>query len=135
MKRILCLVLTALAVLSLTGCGKISSTMEITCDTSEIYSTSDIHDAMDVVQSYFRRHFKDCTMTALGYAGDEKKNAMEGWAAQYNAQQAIILVSTYESGPSGGDGALNPNDVYRNYQWILVKNEKGRWEHKTHGYG
>lgn len=135
MKRILCLALTMLVLLSFTGCGKISSTMAITCDTSEIYSTSDIHDAMDVVRSYFRRNFRGCTMTELGYAGDEKWSAMEGWAAQYNAQEAIVLVSTYESGRSGGDGSLNPNDVYRNYKWILVRNANGQWEHKTHGYG
>ena len=135
MKKLLCLMLTALLVLSLVGCGRISSAMEITCDTSQHYTTADIHDAMDVVQSYFRREFNGCTMTALGYAGDEKWSAMEGWAAQFDAREAIVLVSTYESGPSGGDGALNPNNVYRNYQWILVRNSKGEWEHKTHGYG
>ena len=135
MKRILCLVLLALLVVSLVGCGRISSAVEITCDTSQHYTTADIYDAMDVVKSYFRRHFRGCTMTELGYAGDEKWDAMKAWAAQYDAQEAIVLVSTYESGPSGSDGALNPNDVYRNYQWILVRNSRGEWEHKTHGYG
>ena len=134
MKRLLYLVLAAMLALSLTGCGRISSTIEITCDTSQHYTTAEIHDAMDVVQSYFRREFNGCTMTALGYAGDEKWSAMEGWAAQFHAQEAIVLVSTYESGPSGG-GSMNPNDVYRNYQWILVRNSRGEWEHKTHGYG
>ena len=135
MKKILCLMLTALLVLSLVGCGKISATVEITCDTSQHYTTADIHDAMDVVQSYFRRHFNGCTMTTLGYAGDEKWKAMEEWADQYAANEAIVLVSAFETDRKGGDGSLKPNDVYRNYQWILVRNSRGEWEHKTHGYG
>ena len=135
MKKLLCLALTALLVLSLAGCGRISSSMEITCDTSQHYTTADIHDAMDVVMSYFRREFNGCTMTALGYAGDEKWGAMEGWADQYAADEAIVLVSAFETDRKGGDGSLKPNDVYRNYQWILVRNSRGEWEHKTHGYG
>ena len=44
MKRIFSLALVVLLVLSLTGCGRISSTMEITCDTSQVYTTADIHE-------------------------------------------------------------------------------------------
>ena len=135
MKRILPLVLLSLLVLSLSGCGKISSTMEITCDTSAVYSKSDIHDAMDVVKSYFRRHFDGCTMTALGYIGDEKKAYMEELEVQYGVSEVIVLVSDFESGPSGGDGALNPNDTYRNYRWTLLREKDGSWSHADHGYG
>ena len=135
MRRILCLVLTTLLVLSLMGCGRISSTMEITCDTSQIYSTNDIHDAMDVVKKYFCRQFDGCTMTELGYAGDEKWKAMKEWADQYDADAAIVLVSAFETNSRGGDGSMAANETYRNYQWVLVRNSNGEWEHKTHGYG
>jgi hypothetical protein len=135
MRRILCLVLTTLLVLSLMGCGRISSTMEITCDTSQIYSTNDIHDAMDVVKQYFRRQFDGCTMTELGYAGDEKWKAMKEWADQYDADADIVLVSAFETNSRGGDGSMAANETYRNYQWVLVRNSNGEWEHKTHGYG
>ncbi len=135
MKRVLYLVLSALLILSLTGCGRISSSMEITCDTSQIYDTAEIHDAMDVVKNYFRRQFDGCTMTALGYIGDEKRDYMDGFAAQYGVDEAIVLVSDFETGSSGGDGALNPNDTYRNYKWILLRDEDGSWSHADHGYG
>ena len=135
MKKILCLALTVLLALSLTGCGKISSSMEITCDTSQVYATADIHDAMDVAKAYFRRHFDGCTMTALGYIGDERKDYIDAFAKQYGVNEAIVLVSDFETGPSGGDGALNPNDTYRNYKWILLREKDGSWSHADHGYG
>ena len=135
MKKILCLALTALLVLSLTGCGQISSSMEITCDTSQVYTTADIHDAMDVVKTYFRREFNGCTLTEIGYAGDEKRKEMEGWADQYDADEAIVVVSAFETNSRGGDGSMAANETYRNYKWILVRNSNGEWEHKTHGYG
>ena len=135
MKKVICLALAALLVVSLVGCGKLSSSMEITCDTSQIYSTAEIHDAMDVVKTYFRRHFDGCTMTALGYIGDEKKDYMDGFAAQYGVDEVIVLVSDFETGSSGGDGALNPNDTYSSYKWILLREKDGSWSHADHGYG
>ena len=135
MKKLLPLLLSALLVLSLTGCGRISSSMLITCDTSQFYSTPDIHDAMDVVENYFRRHFDGCTMTELGYIGDEKRQAMEEYAVQYGVEQAIVLVSAFETNGRGGGGSLNPNDTYRNYKWILLRDTDGSWSHADHGYG
>ena len=135
MKRLLYLALAAMLALSLTGCGRISSTIEITCDTSQLYSTADIHDAMDVVKSYFRREFNGCTMTALGYIGDEKKEYIDGFAAQHGVDEAIVLVSDFQTGPGGGDGSLNANETYRNYQWILLREKNGSWSHADHGYG
>lgn len=134
MKRLLYLVLAAMLALSLTGCGRISSTLEITCDTSQIYSTVEIHDAMDVAKAYFQREFDGCTMTALGYIGDEKKDYMDGFAAQYGVDEVIVLVSDFETGRFG-DEALNANDTYRSWKWVLARNSDGNWEHKTHGYG
>ena len=132
MKKILCLALTVLLALSLTGCGKISSSMEITCDTSQVYTTTDIHDAMDVAKAYFRRHFDGCTMTALGYIGDEKQKLMEEYAEQYGGE-VIVMVSDFETGADAG--TLNANSTYRNYQWILLRDEDGGWSHADHGYG
>ena len=134
MKQLVTLLLAAVLVLGLTGCGRISSTCLITCDTSQIYSQEEIYEAIDVVEKYFRREFDGCTLTEIGYAGDEKYKAMEEWANQYNADEAIVLVSTFETNSRGGDGSLSANDTYRNWKWILVRDSAGAWEHKTHGY-
>ena len=135
MKKLVTLLLAVLLVLSLAGCGRISSSLEITCDTSQIYSKEDIYEAMDVVEDYFRREFDGCTLLSIGYLGDDKRSYMTGFAKQYNAAEVIVLVSDFETGPSGGDGSLNANDTYRNWKWVLAKNSNGAWEHKTHGYG
>ena len=135
MKQIFPLALVVLLALSLTGCGRISSTVEITCDTSQRYSTAEIHDAMDVVRTYFRRHFDGCTMTAIGYIGDEKQKMMEEYALQYDVDEVIVLVTDFATGPSGGDGSLNPDNTYRNYKWILLRDQDGSWSHADHGYG
>lgn len=135
MKKALTALLLTLLVLSFAGCGRISANVEITNDTSEHYTATEIHDAFDVAMDYFRREFRDCTMTAIGYIGDEKWDMVEGWASDLGAQQAIVLVSEFDTGKRGGDGSLNPNDTYRNYKWILVRGEDGRWSHADHGYG
>ena len=135
MKKFLPLLLTAVLMLSLAGCGRISSTVEITCDASQRYSTADIHDAMDVVKNFFRRHFDGCTMTAIGYIGDEKQKMMEEYALQYGVDEVIVLVSDFETGRTGGDGSLNPDNTYRNYKWILLREKDGGWSHADHGYG
>lgn len=135
MRKLLCAGLAVLLALSLVGCGRISSSMEITCDTSQFYTSADIHAAMDTVKTHFRRHFDGCTMTAIGYIGDEQRKYVEGFAAQYGVDEAIVLVSDFEVGSSGGDGALNPNETYRNYRWILLREKDGSWSHADHGYG
>ena len=135
MRKLLCAGLAVLLALSLVGCGRKSSSMEITCDTSQFYTSADIHDAMDTVKTHFRRHFDGCTMTAIGYIGDEQREYVEGFAAQNGVDEAIVLVSDFEVGSSGGDGALNPNETYRNYRWILLRDKDGSWSHADHGYG
>lgn len=135
MKKLVTLLLTAALVLALAGCGKISANVEITNDTSQYYSEADIHDAISVAQTHFRRHFDGCTLTAIGYAGDEEWEQMEAYADDQGVAQAIILTSEFATDDSGSGGVLNPNDTYRNYQWVLLRKANGGWSHFDHGYG
>ena len=34
----------------------------------------------------------------------------------------------------GGDGSLNPNSTYDNWDWIMGEKHGGKWEHIDHGY-
>lgn len=101
---------------------------------SEVYSQQEINDAMDMVVKYFRSAFKGCTLTDLWYKDRTSVSASVGWAKQYNADEAIVLISTFDVDSSGGDGSFNPNDTYSNWQWILVRNKGEEWELKTWGY-
>lgn len=46
-----------------------------------------------------------------------------------------MLVSAFDVDASGGDGSLNPNDTYEDWEWVLVRDKDGTWHHVTHGYG
>ena len=39
--------------------------------------------------------------------------------------------STFDTNASGGDGSLEPNTTYDNFQWILVRDNGKTWEVKT----
>ncbi|MBG0770467.1 MAG: hypothetical protein H0S82_02100, partial [Anaerolineaceae bacterium] len=105
-----------------------------TVGVSTVYSDKDITDAMNLAQNHFFLHFKGCTMTDLWYPGDESLPAAEEWAAQYNADEAIVLLSNFDVDSTGADGSLNPDSTYNNWQWILVRDSGENWELKTWGY-
>jgi len=76
---------------------------------------------MDIVEEKFKSDFAGCTLTDLWY--DEDASASSEWAAQYHADGAIVLLSNFNVNSSGGDGSLNPNSTYTDWQWILVRNK------------
>jgi hypothetical protein len=131
---IVAIILIAIILLMWHLTGGNTSSVNLTVSKSEIYSEQDITDAMDVVKLKFNKDFRGCKLTDLWY--DEKRSvSSSGWAAQYNADEAIVLLSNFNVGPSGGDGSLNPNSIYKGWNWILVRNKGSKWELKTWGYG
>ena len=101
---------------------------------SAIYTDDDIESAFQTVKDYFSKEFDGCTLTKLYYRGDAFADKFQEWAAQYNADEAIIIYSSFDVDSSGGDGSLNPNFTYEEWQWILIRNKGGNWEHVDHGY-
>ena len=134
MKRILSVTLLFSAMLTISGCNSNIKNVEIIDVESEIYSDTEIKSAIDTVEEYFKSNFEGCTLTMIKYAGDDQNKASDKWAKQYDAEKAIVLLSSFDVDSSGGDGSLNPNSKYDNWQWILVENESGTWEHVDHGY-
>lgn len=104
---------------------------------SENYSEEEIKNAMNIVKNNFKKDFKGCTLTDLWYAESATRNEEEEWAKQYNADEAIVLLSNFEVDSSGGShGALNPNATYTEWKWILVRNKSSeKWELRTGGLG
>ncbi len=126
-KIVLCLVLCAVV---LTGCGKGDvGSMELSIVDSGDFSKSEVRHAMSLVSNYFAWHFEGCTMLELRYDAAEsqkREQAEEG--------ECIVLFSTFRTDGEGGDGSLNPNATYKNYQWILKKNPLGLWDLEDWGY-
>ena len=102
----------------------------------KVYSEEDIAGAMDIVEKKFKHDFDGCTLTDLWYDEAFSVSSSDGWAKQYTAKEAIVLLSNFKVGPFGGDGSLNPNDTYTDWQWILVRDKDSRkWKLVTWGYG
>lgn len=101
---------------------------------SDLFTTGDIESAMAVVEKEFKRSFRNCTLTKLWYDERVCKLEQEDWTEQYQADEAIVLLSDFEVGKTGGDGSLDPGTSYKNWEWILVRNAGSEWELKTWGY-
>ena len=135
MKRMICLFI--LLALVLTGCGGGGDTSEVQIITgeSEIFAHREIEEAMEAAMDYFRKEFEGCTMTKITYDEEKSSAAAKEWARQYGADEGIVLYSSFDVDASGGDGSLNPNSTYSNWQRILTRDTDGEWVLRTWGYG
>lgn len=134
MKRLIAVLMVVACTLSMAACSGNVKNVQILEYSSEVYSNEEIQDAIDVTMDYFKKKFSGCTLTEITYYGDDKLPDYQEFAQRNNADEVIVLVSSFDVGPSGGDGSLNPNDTYRNWKWILVRSEGGKWMHVDHGY-
>lgn len=135
MKQKLCLVIAVVSAMILCACGKgEDSHINVIACKSDIYTEDDIEAAISVTEEYFEENFKGCTLTEIGYAGDDVSAAYQDWADRHEADEVIVLLSSFDVDSSGGDGSLNPNSTYDNWNWILVRTAGGKWQHVDHGY-
>lgn len=121
------------ALVILTGCKTKTEAVSLQIIDSELYTMQEISEAADTIYAYFNDNFEGCTLQSVAYEYDDPELFAE-YAEQYEADEAIVLSSTFTTDENGGDGSLNPNDTYTDYQWILVRDEGGSWRHADHGY-
>lgn len=133
MKKILCFAL--LLCLLLCGCGGNVSQVERVRDPSSIYNQREIDLAMDEVERFFRKEFAGCTLEELTYDDGFSAERAKAWGAQYSEDEVIVLLSVFSVDNSGRAAGLNPNETYRNYQWILTRSDGGDWTLRSWGYG
>ena len=134
MKKTIGTILGLLLVLCLSACGgKVSDAKTHTVE-SETYSQQDIAAAIDIIKKEFRSNWKGCTLTEIYYAGDDRSEDYQEWADRNNADEVLVLLSSFSVDASGGDGSLNPNSTYDNWMWIMVRTNGGQWQHVDHGY-
>lgn len=134
MKKFLAVVLVLVGMLGLVACGGNTKNVNITDYSSEIYSDAEIDSAIDVAIDYFEKYFDGCTLTEITYLGDDELDDFQEFAERNNADDVIVLISDFEVDASGGDGSLEPNSTYTDWNWILVRTDGGQWEHVDHGY-
>ncbi|MBE6922371.1 MAG: hypothetical protein E7465_04215 [Ruminococcaceae bacterium] len=135
MKKWMILCISLLAFF-LTACGGgNASEVQVITGESALFTEAEIEDAMETAMNYFRKEFDGCTMTKIEYIESKSEPAAREWAQQYGADEAIVLYSVFDVDASGGDGSLNPNSTYSNWQWVLTRNQGEDWVLRTWGYG
>ena len=134
MKKIVCTMLCVLLVFSLSACDGNVSEVNTHNVESEMYYEEDIRAAIDTIKKEFKSDWKGCTLTEIYYAGDDRSKDHQDWADRNNADEVIVLLSSFNVDSSGGDGSLNPNSTYSDWNWVLVRTSGGQWQHVDHGY-
>ena len=99
----------------------------------ERFSKQEVADAMDEVERFFRREYDGCKLLRLEYDEEKTQKEAYAWSENYGAE-AIVRKSDCYVDDSGRSVTLEPDETYRNYEWILTKTVFG-WELRTWGYG
>ncbi|MCR5689182.1 MAG: hypothetical protein K6G71_02945 [Clostridiales bacterium] len=139
MKKAIVIVLCLMIAVSLCSCGTNGDKVPADAATTSAaasakYSQEDIDSAIDTIKKEFDRNWPGCTLKEIYYAGDETTAQYRDWADRNNAEEVIVLLSTFETGTPAGNSGLNSNQVYEGWNWILVRNAGGQWQHVDHGY-
>lgn len=103
---------------------------------SEIYTDEDLTNAVVQVKCQFA-FWAGCELHAVRYAGDEAGNEENlAWVnslkegADY--KELVKFVIDFHS-PADGDGTWEPDHEYTDYEFWLVRNEKGGWDIISYG--
>ena len=136
MKQITVFLLVFVLMLSVAGCRRGDTRLlETNIGASQVYTQEEIEDAIAVVTAFFGKEFEGCSLLTIEYDEAQYLAEAQEWAEQYQADQAIVLESSFYVGICGGDGSLNQDEIYRNWKWILTRNYGEAWSLETWGYG
>ena len=135
MKKLISVLLCIILLFSLSACiGGKTEGVTIPFVESETYSQEDIASAVNTIIKEFKVGWSGCTLTEIYYAGDDVSAEHQDWADRYNADEVIVLLSTFDTDSPAGNSGLNSDFTYKNWNWILVRTSGGEWKHVDHGY-
>ena len=131
MKRMLCLIL-ALGFLLLSACGAVDPT--VTLGESELYTKTEIMNAVDVVKAEFRES-EDLTLLRIKYDESYTLREMKYRKEHYGEETVIVLLADINVGLDAfAAGSFLPGHTSTDYQFILTPNRFGRWTIQDRGY-
>lgn len=136
----LCLILVVFPLVSCKQAGK-TNNVAVSIEKSSKFSEEEINDAINCVKKKFKS-FEGCNLTKLWYDEEKSNNIIEGYLSNgrgsvngVKAENIIVFLSDFDVDSSGGDGSLNPNSTYSNWNWILIRDSKtGKWQVDDWGY-
>lgn len=121
--------------------GGKTNNVQVSIGKSNKFSEKEINNAINCVKKKFKS-FNGCTLTKLWYDEEKSDKFIVGYLTNgkgsengVKAENVIVLLSNFNVDSSGGDGSLNPNSTYSNWNWILIRDSKtGKWEVDDWGY-
>ena len=108
-------------------------TVSMTMSDMPVYTEAEVDEAIQAVRKSFRENFRGCTLEEVDYDEAFSQAQAAEWAARYGAEEAVVLTSRFTTDRRGGDGSLEPDHTYENWQWVLTRNAGGRWAVRTWG--
>ena len=132
MKKLISIILLCALTLFFTSCGTLNF-VDIEEFSSEIYTSRDIADAMEVVLEEFQGK-KDRILLNLSYAGDAELADYGDWADRNGADDVIVFLTDYYVSFFSDTPTQNTASEYENWKFILVRSDGGEWEIVDQGY-
>ncbi|ADY55177.1 hypothetical protein Sgly_0826 [Syntrophobotulus glycolicus DSM 8271] len=132
-----CLVVFGYFLLNLNAKGNPS----IDIGKSTKFSQEEIQAAVDCVIVNFKEDFKGCNLKKIWYDEGESDSEIgtymifgRGSVNGVKEENVIVLFSNFDVG-TGADASLNPNSTYKDWNWILIREDKtGNWKIDDWGY-
>ena len=105
---------------------------EVDYGTSELYSKEDMDSAIAAIMNEFNNEWQvKCEMHKIYYAGDEisqKELPHVQLSSIAPFTESLVMYSDFHSPVNPEEaGAFDPDQEYRNYNWILWREEGGEW--------
>ena len=135
LKKLCILLSIILCIVSFSSCstaGNVKNAEIVTIE-SEIFTEKEILEAIKVVKSEFVG-FTGCTLTKIGYIGDEKMLDYLSDEVLDNPPY-IILDCEFTTSESSGEEGFNVNETYQYgcWKWYLEKDVFGNWKIDNYG--
>ena len=139
---ILTVVMIAAMTLSFAGCGSKGGDeapeVKIDYGTSELYSQEDMDSAIEKIEKAFAG-WEGCELHAIRYAGDDANNKENlAWLNSLNEgsdyKELMKFVIDFHTPADAADN-WEPDHEYTDYEFWLVRNEKGGWDIVSYGKG
>ena len=137
---VLVAVVGGISLLIVSQFGK-SSNAQVSIGESNKFTEEEINEAVSKVKRKFWG-FEGCELTEIWHAEAESNKITEdylkyggGSEKNIDPDNVIGLLSNFDVDASGGDGSLEPNSTYPEWNWILIRDSKSKkWRIETWGY-
>ena len=92
-----------------------------------VYTETEVSEAFDTVNAYFRKNYKGSTMESLSYNDAYSLSETKTITDLASDEEAIVILTTFKTGKNGTDTGLPAKTRYKDWKWVLVRTEGGPW--------